>query len=391
MGLILARSPFNVSRENFDPNVNMIVEVGLFKEGVFSVSKTYNINYRNSYFVEISNLIRSELADSYSYSGSLGRYTGGAGNNVIVKTTIQARTGGSTIPDVIEYYLAVDGYLYSTDSMNQDYTSYLEDNCYYAGSSDVIYKLDDSNIRIPLINPSLDVTASQVTENVVVTTFLNNIEVQSFTHSFDSEYSSTFTTIMQDSIYDSFLDRVTEDGGIYEENSCFLSFSRQNKLNNVDKIIISSNGKSKVIKVNTIEECKYPPYRVTFKNRFGVNEDLWFFKKSVRSLSVKSEEFRANQIAARSAGNLSRSIQEYNKNGVESLTLNSGFVNEALNESFKQLILSERVELYDYNNNVLSAVKIKDSELKLKTSVNDKLINYTIEVEVSNNIIDDIV
>ncbi len=54
-------------------------------------------------------------------------------------------------------------------------------------------------------------------------------------------------------------------------------------------------------------------------------------------------------------------------------------------------MLSERVELYDFNNDVLSAVTIKDSELKLKTSTNDKLINYTIEVEMSNNIIDDIV
>ena len=54
-------------------------------------------------------------------------------------------------------------------------------------------------------------------------------------------------------------------------------------------------------------------------------------------------------------------------------------------------MLSEEVELYDFNNDVRSAVKIKDSELKLKTSTNDKLINYTIEVEFSNSIIDNIV
>jgi len=54
-------------------------------------------------------------------------------------------------------------------------------------------------------------------------------------------------------------------------------------------------------------------------------------------------------------------------------------------------MLSEEVQLYDFNNDVLSAVKISDSQLKMKTSVNDKLINYTIEVEFSNNIIDDIV
>ena len=51
----------------------------------------------------------------------------------------------------------------------------------------------------------------------------------------------------------------------------------------------------------------------------------------------------------RDAG-LIRSNQEYNKNGTTSITLNSGFVDEALNESFKQLMLSEEVELYDFNN-----------------------------------------
>ena len=73
------------------------------------------------------------------------------------------------------------------------------------------------------------------------------------------------------------------------------------------------------------------------------------------------------------------------------MTLNSGFVDEALNESFKQLMLSEEFQLLDSSDDSLRAVKISDSQLKMKTSVNDKLINYTIEVEFSNNIIDDIV
>ena len=83
-------------------------------------------------------------------------------------------------------------------------------------------------------------------------------------------------------------------------------------------------------------------------------------------------------------------MRQYNKNGVESITLNSGFVVEALNESFKQLMLSEEVTLHDFDNNVTQAVNVTDSELKYKTSVNDKLINYSIDLEMSNNIIDDI-
>jgi hypothetical protein len=54
-------------------------------------------------------------------------------------------------------------------------------------------------------------------------------------------------------------------------------------------------------------------------------------------------------------------------------------------------MLSEEVTLFDYNKGVLQAVNVTDSELKYKTSINDKLINYTINLEMSNNIIDNIV
>jgi hypothetical protein len=49
------------------------------------------------------------------------------------------------------------------------------------------------------------------------------------------------------------------------------------------------------------------------------------------------------------------------------------------------------VKLYDFNNSSTQAVKLSLSSLDFKTVTNDKLINYTIEVEFSNNIIDDIV
>jgi hypothetical protein len=71
--------------------------------------------------------------------------------------------------------------------------------------------------------------------------------------------------------------------------------------------------------------------------------------------------------------------------------LNSGFVVEELNESFKQLMLSEEVSLYDFNNNTFSAINITDSEIEFKTVTNDKLINYTINVEFANDVINNIV
>jgi len=158
----------------------------------------------------------------------------------------------------------------------------------------------------------------------------------------------------------------------------------------IDSIIITTDHTTKTLNVETVSECKFNPYRITFDNRYGQEESLWFFKKSVSSISVSSEDFRANQFQSRSYGSLARSNQEYNKNGKESLTLNSGFVSEEVNESFKQLMLSERVVLRDSQSGKDYSVKIKESQLLFKTSLNNKLINYRISVEFSNNIIDNI-
>ena len=159
----------------------------------------------------------------------------------------------------------------------------------------------------------------------------------------------------------------------------------------MDKIVIRNDTTVKRITVKTISECKYDPYRLTFRNRFGADEDLWFFKKSAKSLKTSKEDFTSNQFKAYNAGQVTRVKQQYNKNATESLTLNSGFVVEELNESFKQLMLSEEVSMYDFNRDVTSAININNGELEYKTVTNDKLINYTIDVEFSNTVINSFV
>ena len=257
-------------------------------------------------------------------------------------------------------------------------------------------------MRIPILNPTNDNNADQ---DVYVNFMKNDKILYTDTITLGGAFvgaNNPHSQIARTFDYDSFLNRVNQDDGTIEESKCYTDFFEEYKIDDVDKIHVVYEDNVHIINVKTVEECKYNPYRITFRNRFGVMEDLWFFKKSTVSMSVKGEEFRANQLTSRVNAReipllgyqntpITRSSQEYNKNGVETVTLNSGFVDEALNESFKQLMLSEEVELYDFNNDVRSAVKVKDSELKLKTSTNDKLINYTIEVEMSNSIIDNII
>lgn len=370
MGLILTRSPFHISRGTLDANASALVEVGRIDGGAVEVLEEYVLNFRDKYFIDISKLCRSAYIPNYSYVGVWNQYiTSVVGEdnlkfyeNGYITVTISGEINGVAQADQVSNYFCTDGYVYSSEKPDKDFVDELENNSFYAGSSDTIYKLDGYNLRIPILNPKEYTTTS-------------NVYVY-FMYQGSAVYTDTLT-------YTNLSTKVSRWGG--------------NSDINVDEIQVSSDHGVKTIKVKEIEECKYNPYRITFKNRYGVMEDLWFFKKSVSSMNVESEEFRANQFKQRSSGGrdrdagLVRSSKEYGKNGTESITLNSGFVSEELNESFKQLMLSEEVQLLDSDNDVLRAVKISDSSLKIKTSVNDKLINYTIEVEFSNNIIDDVI
>jgi len=403
MGLILTRSPFHIGRGSLDANASLTVQVGYVEEGYFEIDQTYTLDFRNNYYIDISPLIRSSMGDSYRYSTASGRYVSDSYrfNHCYVSVTLSGSEDGVAQDDAITRYLATDGYLYSEESINTDLVSRLIDNNFYAGSSNILYKLDDSfELRIPILNVGKDLLTEPEGDSISIS-WINKGEVMyntDFTYNWSADggmgsgISNSFFNINPD---ESFLNRINNEDAILEKSQCLETFFNQFKLLDIDKVIIktSLSENPTVLYVKSIEECKYNPYRITFKNRYGAMEDLWFFKKSIKSISVKSDEFRANQFKKRISGAASsvRSIQEYNKNGVESITLNSGFVDEALNESFKQLMLSEEVELYDFDNDVLSAVKVSNSELKLKTSTNDKLINYTIDVEFSNNIIDNIV
>jgi hypothetical protein len=86
--------------------------------------------------------------------------------------------------------------------------------------------------------------------------------------------------------------------------------------------------------------------------------------------------------------------KQYNKNGKRRLTINSGFVAEEFKEVMEQIMLSEYVLIvddstvvkdgntytYEINNNT-KAVNINTNSLVKKKAVNDKLIEYTLDVE----------
>ena len=163
-------------------------------------------------------------------------------------------------------------------------------------------------------------------------------------------------------------------------------------LNN-DKITVTSGSDTQTINIEILEECKYEPKKVTFVNKYGALQDMIFFKKSVEKMNVTKESYKSNILSSNYTYSSSNHVyRDFNVVGKESVTLSSGFLSEEYNEVFKQMMLSEKVWVTNVINSVAQVIPInvKTSNITYKTSLNDKLVEYTFDFDNSFNVINDI-
>jgi hypothetical protein len=187
---------------------------------------------------------------------------------------------------------------------------------------------------------------------------------------------------------DVFEDRVIQDGGTFEGSVCLKAFEGEFELFDFDTIYIDTDDGVIKVTVQNIEECKYTPYKVTFINKFGALQDVWFFKRSNETLTTKQEKFKRN-IAVDGSYTVSKhQDMVLTKNGMEKLTLNTGYYPEEYNEVFKQMQLSEDCWI-EINSQTLP-INISGGSFNYKTHLNDKLINYTIQVDFAFDTINNI-
>jgi hypothetical protein len=146
----------------------------------------------------------------------------------------------------------------------------------------------------------------------------------------------------------------------------------------------------RTVSVTNICEPKFTPYKVTFTNKYGAYQDLWFFKKSVETFNVTDEKYKRNTIKNATATYEKYSGQEerYNTNATKSISLNTGFINEDSNSTIEELFLSENIWIR-YGSDTLPLIT-KSKSMTFKTSLNDKLANYTVEFDFAFNKINNV-
>ena len=198
------------------------------------------------------------------------------------------------------------------------------------------------------------------------------------------------------------------DNGNQNQKIQYAQFTSTTLLDNA--LVTYDSGSTTTITLAPTEECKYPVNKITFVNRWGAMQDLFFFKKSVDSLESKSESFNRSIFEARAVqldppeepgGDCQESLtfntysttehakKTFNANATESVLLNSGFVNELMNPYFEELMVSENIWLTD-SDNVIYPVNLKESSFTKKTGLNDRLINYTMNFEKAFDLVNNI-
>lgn len=327
-----------------------------YNVSAFAVNETVNF--------EISELVRDYMVyDSIDYQTPI----------VWVDYQIIKTVGSTTTTLSIVLNSGFYGYGYFEDGSNpQNNSGLLQSNL-------TIVKLDDAPVYLPI-------DTSKVSS---VSYYYNNQQVYSrnITSSTNSNSQIEYVTNAI-SPSDEFENRVINDGGIFEGSLCLTDFLNNVTLFPVDAIYIDSIYGVDLIKVYSIEECKYQPYKLTFINKYGALQDIWFFKRSNKNLTTNKESFKRNTLVGNSYGLNNHQQKNLFKQGNEKMDLNTGFYPEVYNEVFKQMQLSEDVWI-EIDNKVLP-INISDSSFSYKTGLNDKLINYTIKVDFAFDTINNI-
>ena len=139
--------------------------------------------------------------------------------------------------------------------------------------------------------------------------------------------------------------------------------------------------------------------KITFVNKYGALQDLWFFLKSVKTTTSTKETYNANTITI-SGGNATYSVNNptktvFNKSANQKIILSSGYYPEGANPFFEDLMLSKQIWLtqpdpYDPSTEQVVPVIINTSSFTYKTSLNDKLIEYTMEFDMAFDYINNV-
>ena len=340
--MIRARSPYIISI-NEASQVSTRIEL-FISATTFSGTPQYNLskaipasNAPTTYY-DIAPYIR-EYFDHTVYS-NITTLTTSYGSvqklNVRVKR-YKTVVATETLIDTTDY-IATDGYSEFANSVNYNGGNYLLDqkNYYYHSGA-------NAGFILVYVAASDKIRWTNVTDSIVYLSASLSLGWYYVPRCYNSEFTKEYTT----------------------------------------EILNSSNVMQATWTFKPVEECLYTPVKVDFINKHGAFQREFFFKASNDNIEVTNKDYNLMQPYNYSLTGGQRTT--YNQNGMQSIKVNSGWVEEDFKDNLKQLMLSEKV-LVDEKPAIL-----KTKSIELNKSINTKQINYSLEFEFAYDLINSIV
>lgn len=352
---IKARSPYYKKYSHANLNyveLDIRIYTGSFTSGLAGTPKyslkKYEIATNNYVVFEVSELIRDYIDTEFD-----GTY-----DNEPVWVYLAGslyESDGTPIGSVDNtYLLAFDGYTLFEEGINYttDAPVFITDRVEDSNSEVTIYRPSDEVIRIPVNVDNTDGNETGWSFKL----YTNDVE--------QSETAVSNSSDSADQIYYISVGTSYDKVELYEnEPSPSLPTKRY------------------TIHIEEMDCNKYDAIKVTFYNRWGALQDLFFTAKHIQSIKTKEEDYKSNLIDFNtlSYSTTRHQAQTFHKQGKEKITLNTGNVNEDYNEWIKELMLSEKVWMT--KDSTIYPIKVTSSNFRERTSINDKVFNYTIEAE----------
>tara|TARA_R110002096_G_scaffold22256_1_gene71839 strand:+ start:152 stop:1549 length:1398 start_codon:yes stop_codon:yes gene_type:complete len=153
------------------------------------------------------------------------------------------------------------------------------------------------------------------------------------------------------------------------------------------------------INVNCPDLKGFESIRLCWLNQWGAWDYYTFTKKSVRSISTKGSTYEQlagtwNEASYR-VDSYKGGKKAFRVNATEKIKMNTDFVSESENDMFEELINSPEVYIlegyqddgsFSALNQYVKPVRLTTSSFTKKTVANDKLIQYSFEVEKSKTL-----
>jgi hypothetical protein len=388
--LAMARSPQFITAKNNALALDTLTEMDLnlrIRTGVLAASGSFNYSLSKDYSInqvinfEISDLVRSEFYHDFSVWNDIGYTQSPQGEALwivpegsVTFSNNGAAPANATFPDespTAYAYLTTDGWA-------------TRDNIAPVAVSQPV--LATSRDRQVLVGNYESLAINNSNANA-----LANIVISWQSGDSDDFYVSSVSTAPPTRATNNSQNLVIYAGvgPANLENNSFLDSSIKPS-NQPDggvgqyyDVILKNASNTTIGTVRYYVQCeaKYTPVQVAFINRFGVADFITFFKRSDERGNFTQDSY---QKSIYNDGFTTPSLeigkyQSFNVNSRNTLTLNTGFVDQDYDETIEDILMSEYVAVYT-NSNWVSAVPNRGT-IEYQKSVNTKLINYTMSFD----------